>query len=152
MEQPLVVTDAADDVIDLIEEAGELAAATGVPLRVLTVVTRSEYENDADTLESIEQVEGSRYGIGPQEYAETVANSAITDLLADVDIETEAIGKVVEDEAAKADTILEVARTHGCDYIFMMGSERSPAGKAIFGDTAQSVILNFDHYVVTYSA
>lgn len=151
MKRPLVVTDPDDTVVELIREAGELAAAMDVPLRVLTVVTESEFQNDADVLGEIAAVEGSSYDLQPAAYAEEVAHTAITDLLSDLDLETEPIGRYVEDDGERADAILDVAETTDCDYVFMLGRRRSPTGKAIFGDTAQSVILTFDGYVVTRS-
>lgn len=149
MERSLVVTDSSDSVVDIIREAGELAAAADAPLLVLTVVTEDEYQNDADVLGVIEQIERSNFNLKPAAYAEQVAETAITDLLSDLDIETEAIGKYVDSDDDRADAILEVAEANECDYIFLMGRQRSPTGKAIFGDIAQSVILNFDNYVVT---
>ena len=47
--------------------------------------------------------------------------------------------------------LAEVAEANSCDYVFILGQRRTPAGKVIFGDTAQSVILNFNGYVVTRS-
>ena len=149
MERPLVVTDSNDSVVDLIREAGELAAAANAPLLVLTVVTRAEYENDAEVLDAIGDVEGANYGIGPKAYAADVAETAIVDLLSDLDLEAESVGAVVDSDDDRADAILEVAEANDCDYIFLLGRKRSPAGKMIFGDTAQAVILNFDEYVVT---
>ena len=151
MERPLVVTDSDDSVVEIIREAGELAAEVDAPLRVLTVVTDAEYQNDVEILGTIGDFEGADYRKGPTAYAEEVANTAITDLLSDLEVETEAIGKVVDDESDRAEAILEVAEKNDCDYIFLLGQRRSPTGKAIFGDTAQSVILNFDKYVVTSS-
>lgn len=152
MEQPLVVTDSSDRVIELVEEAGELAENAGVPLLVLTVVTQDEYEEDAEVLERISEVEGSNYNVSPSEYAEEVAETAISDLLNDRDIETEAIGRAVQDDDDRANEIISVAEANDCDYIFLLGRRRRPTGKVIFGDTAQSVILNFDGYVVTSTA
>lgn len=149
MERPLVVTDQSDAVVDLIQEAGDLAAAVDAPLLVLTVVTESEYENDAEVLGAIERVERSDFNLGPAAYAEKVAETAIGDLLSTRDLETDAIGRYVEDSGDRANAILDVAEANDCDYIFLVGSRRSPAGKALFGDLAQSVILNFDGYVVT---
>lgn len=162
MDRPLVVTDPADGAVGLIEEAGELAAATDSPLTVLSVVTSDEYQDedllgaiadeqqhDADISGAIADVEGSSHTVGPAEYAEEIAETAITDVLDDETIETEAAGRYVEAEGDRVDAILEVAAEHDCDYVFLMGRRRSPAGKAIFGDTAQRVILNFDGYVVT---
>ncbi|UTF52450.1 universal stress protein [Natronosalvus rutilus] len=149
MERPLVVTDSSDAVVEVIREAGELAAAADVPLLVLTVVTESEYEKDVDVLGTIDQIERSGFEPDPGEYAEKVAQTAINDLLSDLALETEAVGKYVEDDGDRADAILDVAAANDCDYVFLLGRKRSPTGKALFGDTAQSVILNFDGYVVT---
>lgn len=149
MDRPLVVTDSSDSVVELIEEAGELAELADTPLTVLTVVTDEEYQKDAEVLGTIADIEGSSYTLDPADYAEEVAETAIADLLAERDVETEAVGRYVDDDADRADAILEVAQQRDCDYVFLMGRRRSPTGKAIFGDTAQSVILNFDGYVVT---
>lgn len=149
MERPLVVTDQSAAVVDLIQEAGSLAAAVNAPLLVLTVVTESEYENDAEVLGEIERVERSNYNLEPEAYAEQIAETAIDDLLSDLDLEAEAIGRYVDTSGDRANAILQVAAANDCDYIFLLGSRRSPTGKAMFGDMTQSVILNFDGYVVT---
>lgn len=149
MDRPLVVTDPSDRAPELIREAGEVAASNDVPLRVLTVVSGDEYENDASVIESIGDVEHATYNSNPAEYARNVASSAISDLLSDLDIETKAIGRSVEDGDERADAILSVARDEACDYVYLIGQRRRPTGKAVFGDTAQRVILNFDHYTVT---
>jgi nucleotide-binding universal stress UspA family protein len=40
--------------------------------------------------------------------------------------------------------VLAEARHRGCDHVFVTGRKRSPAGKAIFGDVAQRIVLEFD--------
>lgn len=152
MERPLVVTDPSDEAPQLIREAGEVAEAVGVPLRVLTVVTQDEFDQDAEVFSAIATSERAEYSLERSEYAEEIAQTAIRDLLLELDIETEPIGRGVDDADDRADEILDVAREEGCDYIFMTGRRRSPTGKAVFGDTAQRVILNFDGYVVTLTA
>lgn len=149
MDHPLVVTDQSDRAPELIREAGALAESAEVPLLVLTVVTQDEFDQDSTVLTTIADQEDTSYAQYPSEYAEHVAGSAVNDILSEFDIETEAIGRGVESDGDRSDVILEVARDHDCDYIFMMGRRRRPTGKAVFGDTAQDVILNFDDYVVT---
>ena len=149
MERPLVVTDPSDRAPELIQEAGALAEAADVPLLVLTIVSQEEFEGDSEIMRSIADTEGTEYQRRPAEYAEDVAESAVTDLLSDFDIETETIGRKVNTDDERSDVILEVARENACDYIFLIGQRRRPTGKVIFGDTAQDVILNFDDYVVT---
>lgn len=149
MDRPLVVTDPSDRAVDLIREAGELAEAAGVPLRVLTIVSEEEFQDDSAVIDSIADAEGESYGMTASGYAERVARSAISDELSDLDVETEAIGRAVNDEGEQAEAILRVAADNDCDYVFLIGQRRRPTGKAVFGDTAQQVILNFDQYVVT---
>lgn len=149
MDRPLVVTDSSDAVVDVIREAGELAEAADALLVVLTVVTEEEYDNDAAVLRTIADAEGSTINLEPAEYAKDVAQTAVDDILSDLELETTTVGRFVEAEDDRADAILDVAEENGCDYVFLLGRRRSPTGKAIFGDTAQSIILNFDDYVVT---
>ncbi|WP_222913800.1 universal stress protein [Natrinema sp. SYSU A 869] len=42
------------------------------------------------------------------------------------------------------DDLIQLADERDCDHIFVSGKSRSPAGKAVFGDVAQSIILHFD--------
>lgn len=42
------------------------------------------------------------------------------------------------------DDILDIANGHDCDHIFINAERRTPVGKAIFGDLAQGIILEFD--------
>lgn len=42
------------------------------------------------------------------------------------------------------DDILRFAEEHNSEQIFITGKKRSPSGKVLFGDVAQSVILNFN--------
>lgn len=42
------------------------------------------------------------------------------------------------------DDVLRVADDHECEHVFVSGEGRSPAGKALFGDIAQAVVLEFD--------
>lgn len=149
MDYPLVVTGPSDRAPELIQEAGELAEDAGVPLLVLTVVSQEEFEGDAEVMTKIADIEGTEYQSNPSQYAEDVAESAVTDLLSEFDIETETIGRQVESNDERSDVILEVARENECDYIFLTGRRRRPSGKVIFGDTTQDVILNFEDFVVT---
>ncbi|GAB7021384.1 universal stress protein [Halostagnicola bangensis] len=63
---------------------------------------------------------------------------SITDRLADAGIEYEIRGGVGD----TGETFVSIADAVGADLLYIHGQARSPTGKALFGDTAQSVLLN----------
>lgn len=56
--------------------------------------------------------------------------------------------EVLEGSGDPAEAILQTARDEDIDAIAIGGRSRSPAGKALFGSVAQTVILNADRPVV----
>lgn len=146
MERALVVIESTDTAADLVREAGELAAGVGASLVVFSPMTEDEYGDDAAVLSTIEDVEGTSIDKNPDRIATRTAEQYADEHLSGIDVEYEAVGTVVND--GRADAILEAAETENCDYVFLVGKRRSPTGKALFGDVAQAVILNFDGRVV----
>lgn len=67
-----------------------------------------------------------------------------TEILEETGIETE----LYEDSGDPTDAILDTAAEVGADVICVGGRKRSPAGKALFGSVAQSVILRADRPVL----
>jgi nucleotide-binding universal stress UspA family protein len=65
------------------------------------------------------------------------------DVLDDAGIETTPIGE----SGDPTDAILRVADERDVDTIYIGGRKRSPAGKALFGSVAQSLILSADRPV-----
>lgn len=147
MERALVVVDPTTSNAELVREAGRLAAGVDASLVLFAPVTRDEYEEDVDVLSTIEDVEGGSIDKRPGRIADGVAERAATEYLADIDVSYETRGRLLDD-GERADAILEAAADEECDYVFLIGTRRSPAGKALFGDATQSVILNFDGRVV----
>ncbi|MFC4989776.1 universal stress protein [Saliphagus infecundisoli] len=152
MDRGLVVVESADHARTLIREAGELAAGVGAGLVLLTLMDRDEYEHDLETMETIADIEGVSYTSedikeSGRRFGRDIAREEIGDLA----LEYESICAVVEG-GGEADRILEAAQREGCDHVFIAGRKRSPTGKALFGDTTQKVILNFDGVVSVVTA
>ncbi len=128
----------------MVREAGELAAGVGAEVVILHVTTEEEFQENQDRLAEVSSGT-SMYSVETaQEGARQYAANAGTELLDDLDVSITPVGALGE----RRDEILAAARTHGCDYIFVTGTKRSPTGKVLFGDDAQSIILNFEGSVV----
>lgn len=141
MERALVAVYPTEGIEWLVAEAGRLAGGVDAELIVLYARSESEYEEDRRAVEEVMALEASTYDVGQaSEGAERVASEIADEALTGVDVEYETMG-VIGDSAER---ILSVADEHGCDHVFIPGRRRSPTGKAIFGDTAQQVILNFE--------
>lgn len=147
MKRVLVVAEPTESSVDLIEEAGELAAGVGASLVVFSPMTEDEYQDDATTFSTIENVERTSIDKEPDRIATWTAEQYAKESLAGTDLEYETLGTVVA-SGERADAILDVAERKNCDYVFLVGKRRSPTGKALFGNVAQTVILNFDGRVV----
>lgn len=148
MDYGLVVIEDTDADRDLLREAAENASGTGAKLLLLMLLDESEYEHDLETLESIGDVENVSYGEesileGAKQEANEIASETIDE---DFDIEWDVLVDVIEEDQ-RARAVVQASADNGCDHAFILGRQRSPTGKAIFGDFAQRVILNFDGYV-----
>ena len=140
MNHALVVVTPGERGRRLLREAGAYAAGTGAELVLLTVVPEREFEEkrravagigSSDAVYTLEQAEES---------AERGAMTLADEELTGVDVTYRPVGTV----GREADAILDVARSEGVDHIFLGGRKRSPTGKALFGDVAQTVLLSFD--------
>ncbi|WP_222912911.1 universal stress protein [Natrinema sp. SYSU A 869] len=146
MDNALVVIDDTDTHRTLLEEAGKLSHDTGAKLTVLAWITPDQVDETAASLEVIEQVEGTSYGepdsnSAAQQFAQQFADDVFESVDDSIDFTPEGI--VVEDDE-RADEIIAAAERLECDHIFIVGRRRSPTGKALFGDVAQRILLNFD--------
>ena len=82
---------------------------------------------------------GREAGEIDQHAAETAAAEIAADTFGD-DVKYDVVG--IADDSA--DEILAVADEHDCDHVFIDAQSRTAVGKAVFGDVAQQVILQFD--------
>ena len=149
MQRALVVVDDTDVHRTMLREAGELAAGSGAELVLLLLEGADEVH---ESREQFAETEGVTYS--DQEVlnaGKTFVSDLADDVLADVDVAYEATTAMVE-KGARATRIIDVASEFDCDHVFIVGEKRSPTGKAIFGDMAQAVILNFDGPVTIRTA
>ena len=116
----------------------DLAKTYGDTLAVLHVVPTEDYRSHKESLESIP-------GFGDfslqqeQESAEQFARQFATQILEGEDLDIlDPRGRV----GTVSDEILAEAEAEDPRFLVISGRRRSPAGKAIFGNTAQRLLLN----------
>lgn len=151
MNRGLVVINDTDAHKRLLREAGQFTAGVDAELVLFSWMTPDQYEEGIDTLETIGDVEQTTYDETTAldmttRFAQELADESFAEFEATIDYEIEG---VVTDEDDISDEILDAADRLECDHIFVVGRSRSPTGKAIFGDLAQQIILNFDGLVTT---
>lgn len=133
----VVVTDESIDE-RLLEAAKRYTTGTDTELLVCRFIDRKEYQQDARTdawdgkqVPTIDIIEDEA-----KAEAKEIADRAFDGS----DIDYTALGAAGE----IPEKIIEVADERDCDHLFVSGRKRSPTGKALFGDTAQAVLLRFD--------
>ncbi len=135
-----------DDEMDrsFVEQAGRLAGGVDAELLVIKVINEGEYqgrvERAATKGEDIENVDEA------EAVAASEAEAFVADTLDGIDVTYRTAGVV----GRLPDSVLEYAEENDCDHVFISGPRRSPAGKAVFGDATQSIILNFDGPVTVH--
>jgi len=122
-----------EHVLTLLEEALAVAVPTEATVHLLHVFPREEYE---DLLGKIDSANGS---LDPDTLAARHEGTTTpVPRLEEAGIEYEIRGVIGDPDAE----IVRVADEVDGDRIFIGGAKRSPAGKAVFGDHAQQVLLN----------
>ena len=112
----------------------DIAGPAGAEVVVAHVFTDDEYETVVDRLEF-----SAVAGADPDEVADRHTTvRELHQLLADADIRTNVRGAVGD----HGDKIVALAKDASADLVAVGGRKRSPAGKAVFGSTAQEVMLN----------
>lgn len=140
MERALAVVEPTEVAKELVHEAGTLAEGVGAELVLLYVTTEDEYSARREAMESLSNTETSYSPDEAKKGATEFAQDIGDELLSDLGVAYEAIGAL----GKKSVEVLDAADEHDCDHIFLAGRQRSPTGKALFGDTTQSVILESD--------
>lgn len=150
MERGIVTVEDTERHKQLLREAGECASGSDAELVLVALIQASELERDLETMESIAEVESVQYGESTVvQAAQAEAEDIAQEVLSDVDVSVETVTAVVE-EGEEATAFVRLGEEHDCNHAFIVGQSRSPTGKALFGDDAQQVLLNFDGYVTVY--
>jgi len=144
MERALVVVDDTEASKELLRKAGDIAEGVGAKLYLLSTLDPDEFDETRETLDAIGQVENTSYT--DSDALQTV-HASLEDTVKEVfdgpGFEYETVGAVAS-ESDRASTVIDAAEKYDCEHIFLTGRKRSPTGKALFGDTVQSVLLDFD--------
>lgn len=146
MNRGLVSLEETDAHRDLLTEAAASARGSDAELVVLWHLDGDEYDEDVTTLEAVGRIENVEYDHSSIiDGATSNARSFVASALGDTDLDVRVAVNVgsADDRAAQ---VLETADERDCDHVFIIGESRSPTGKAVFGDVAQQVVLNFDGY------
>jgi nucleotide-binding universal stress UspA family protein len=145
MDDALVVLDTDERGRKLLTEAAELAGGVDARLHVLSLLTHEEFEEKREALDAMAEEEGASYDDSVfMDNVRQDAEEVVEEVVGDLDVEWDVLAGRVGQAESEADRVLEAARDNGVDHVFLTGSQRSPTGKAVFGDRAQAVILNFD--------
>lgn len=123
----------------------DLARAFDEPLYVLHVVPEEAFEAHLEEIESLDA--GADYSLTQEEgSAARLARDVVEASLDSFDpAAVETVGRVGD----PADGILDVAGELDARYVVVGGRRRSPVGKAVFGSTTQTVVLESERPVLT---
>ena len=124
----------ADRSEQLVEAVIEVADPAGAPVTLGHVFTNSEYDEVVTRLELDDDASIDPDGVAT--HHSTIRTLAAT--LDDHDIEYEIRGAVGDHGPAIVDLATEI----DADRVVVGGRRRSPTGKAVFGSTAQEVLLS----------
>lgn len=121
--------DYVDKFFDVVEP---IAGPTGATVTLLHAFPRDEYEELMEQLGATADIEPDALARRHDDIQTPAAQ------FEDTGIETTVRGVVGGPEAE----VVRVANDIDADLLFIGGAARSPAGKAIFGDNAQQILLN----------
>lgn len=125
----------AERIDRLAEETIDIAGPSAATVVLGHVFTEAEYERAVDRL-GFDVTAGD---VSPNEVAHRHATvRELGDRLDEAGVEF-AVGGAVGDHG---DSIIGLAEESGADMVIVGGRRRSPAGKAVFGSTAQTVMLS----------
>jgi len=118
---------------ELSETATDIAGATGATVVLAHIFTPEEFEEATDRLEFADSADADVDEV-------TKRLSTVRDVqqtLEDAGVDYRITGRIGEHGAR----IVDIAEEENVDHVIVGGRRRSPTGKAVFGSTAQHVLL-----------
>ncbi|XVH33385.1 universal stress protein (plasmid) [Haloferacaceae archaeon DSL9] len=146
MDRILVVIDESSASIQLLNEAAKIANALESEVILLTLLDEDADQETVDRLWANAEIDDMTRPKTNEDLLRLISERLADTVLKPLGIDYRARGELVSGTSL-SDRIIEVAESHGCDHVFVRGKSRSPTGKALFGDVAQSVLVNFDGLV-----
>jgi nucleotide-binding universal stress UspA family protein len=138
LETVVLVVDEDDALTErLAATTSDVAGPPGADVALVQVFTEAEYEQARTSLGFEPDSEAT-----PDAIAERSASvRTLVDALSADGLDTRTYGRL-GDEADESERIVALTEEVDADLLVTGGRRRSPAGKAIFGSTAQELMLN----------
>ena len=132
-------TEDADDVDGLVQTAIDIAGPAGATVVLSHIYSEEAYEAAREKLRFDPNSEVTPSVVARRTVNIREANEALADAGVDATVEAR-----LENGDSAGDRIAELADTVDADLVIVGGRGRTPAGKAVFGSTAQTVMLSAD--------
>jgi nucleotide-binding universal stress UspA family protein len=117
--------------------AADIAGPAGATTALAHVFTKEQYDTAREKLDFEKASE-----VTPDVIAERYATiRELADAMDEANIDHTAHGRL-SDSASTGERIVELCEEVDADLVIVGGRKRSPTGKAVFGSTAQEVMLN----------
>jgi len=121
----------------LAETTADIAGPAEATVALAHVFTNEEYESAQSNLDFDPESE-----MTPDDVAKRyVTIRKLGDAMEAAGVDFTWHGRLTDDEDSQGETVVALAEELGADLVIIGGRKRSPAGKAVFGSTAQEILL-----------